>query len=152
MPTATRLPRGTKPSGPIVAERRLELTHRPGKHAIVRVRKPTKDSKTGNYKCSIEWIRPEERELFELWGIDSMQALQLAIRAAGELTRIYEEHLRWSGGQDGYLGFPKSYPEHLPKGLLQKLERMIERELAAHTRRLGLANKRRRRPSSESQA
>src|SRR3712207_9241032 len=39
--------------------------------------------------------------LFRSWGIDSMQALQLAIRAAGELTRIYEEHLRWSGGQDG---------------------------------------------------
>lgn len=135
-----------------MAERRLELAHRPGEHAVVRVRKPTKDSKTGNFRCSVEWIRPEEREQFELWGIDSMQALQLSIRAAGELTRIYEDQLRWRGGQDGYLGFPQSYPEHLPKGLLRKLERMIERELAAHTRRLELAAKRRRRPSRKSQA
>nr|WP_240486823.1 hypothetical protein [Hyalangium minutum] len=81
--------------------------------------------------------------MFELWGIDSMQALQLAIRAAGELTKIHEENLRWSGGLEGYLGFPKFYPEHLPKGLLQKLERMIERELAAHMRKLELAARRR---------
>lgn len=143
MPTNTRLPRGTKPSGPIVAKREFELAGRPTERATVCIHKPARDSKTGNYRCSVEWIHPEERELFELWGIDSMQALQLAIRAAGELTKIHEENLRWSGGQEGYFGFPKSYPEHLPKGLLQKLDRMIERELAAHTQKLELATRRR---------
>lgn len=145
MPTATRLPRGTKPSGPIVAERQFELTDRPAEHAIVRIRKPARDAKTGNYKCSVEWIRPDEQELFELWGVDSMQALQLAIRAAGELTGTSADSLHWSAGQDGYLGFPKTFPEHLPKALLRKLDRMIERELLAHTRKLEAASKRRSR-------
>jgi hypothetical protein len=136
MPTATRLPRGTRPTGPIVAERRFELADRPGLQASVRIRKPARDRRTGNYKCSVEWIRPEERELFELWGIDSMQALQLALLAAGDLVNGYQEALRWAGGEDGYLGFPGTYPEGLPKTLLRRLERMINREIGAHTRKL----------------
>jgi hypothetical protein len=126
-----------------MAERQFELTGSSGEHATVRIRKPARDAKTGNYKCSVEWIRPEEKELFELWGVDSMQALQLAIRAAGELTKTYEDSLHWSAGQDGYLGFPRTFPEHLPKALLRKLERMIERELSAQTRKLEAASKRR---------
>lgn len=107
MPTATRLPRGTRPSGPILAERRFELVKQPGLHVSIRIRKPAKDARTGNFKCSVEWIRPQERELFELWGIDSMQALQLAIMAAGDLVSGCGESLRWVGGDDGYLGFPQ---------------------------------------------
>ncbi|WP_373371202.1 DUF6968 family protein [Stigmatella ashevillensis] len=145
MPTETRLPRGTQPTGPIMAERRFELTNRPGEYVLVRVRKPIKDSGTGNYRCSVEWVRPEEQELFELWGIDSMQALQLALRAAGELSKTYEGSLRWAGDKGGYLGFPRTYPEHLPKALLRKLEKMIEREISAHTRKLEAAYKRRQR-------
>ncbi|WP_422723942.1 DUF6968 family protein [Hyalangium rubrum] len=137
----TRLPRGTEPSGPTVAERRFELPDSPGRHAVIRVRKPTRDPRTGNYRCSVEWIRPEERELFELWGIDSAQALQLALRAAGDLVNAAAEKLRWVGGEAGYLGFPKTYPEHLPKVLLQKLERLIDRELSAHTQKLAAAHK-----------
>jgi hypothetical protein len=145
MPTDTRLPRGTRPTGPIMAERRLELTAQPGQHAFIRVRKPVKDPRTGNYKCSVEWIHSGERELFELWGIDSMQALQLAIRAAGDLVNRYEKKLRWVGGEDGYLGFPGTYPEGFPRALLRKLERMIDREIAANTRQLIAKRQRRER-------
>jgi hypothetical protein len=145
MPTTTRLPRGTKPSGPIMAERRFELVGNPAKHASVRVRRPAKDPGTGNYRCSVEWIRPEEHEMFELWGIDSMQALQLAIRAAGDLVKVYEDNLSWAGSQDGYLGFPKTFPEQLPKALQRKLERMIEREISTHTRKLEAGPHRRQR-------
>ncbi|WP_224246381.1 DUF6968 family protein [Hyalangium gracile] len=128
-----------------MAERRFELVGSPAERASVRIRKPVKDRRTGNYRCSVEWIRPEERELFELWGIDSMQALQLAIGAARELSTLYENNLRWAGGQDGYLGFPKTYPEHLPKALSRKLERVIDREISAHTRKVARAHKRRQR-------
>ena len=134
MPTATRLPRGNRPSGPILAERRFALVNSPGLQASIRIRRPARDPGTGNFKCSVEWIHPGERELFELWGIDAMQALQLAILAAGDLVNGYEEALRWVGGEGGYLGFPGAYPEGLPKALLRKLERLINREIAAHTR------------------
>ncbi len=128
-----------------MADRRLEFVAQPGQHASIRVRRPVKDRRTGNYKCSVEWIHSGERELFELWGIDSMQALQLAIRAAGNLVNRYEKKLRWVGGEDGYLGFPGIYSEGLPRALLRKLERMIEREIAANTRQLIAKRKQRER-------
>jgi len=89
-----------------MAERRFELVGRPAERALVRVRRPAKDPVTGNYKCSVEWVRPEEHEMFELWGIDSMQALQMAICAAGDLVKVYKGNLRWAGSQDGYLSHP----------------------------------------------
>jgi len=136
MPTTTRLMRATRPTGPIMAERRYEIVGRPGQHALVRVRKPARDARRGDYRCSVEWVRPEEKELFECWGIDSMQALQLAIQAAATLVDGYQARLRWKGSTEGYLGFPRSYPEFLPKSLLRKLERMIDREIAANTSQL----------------
>ena len=107
------------------------------------MRAPARDARTGNYRCSVEWVHGGEKELFELWGIDSMQALQLALRAAGELVTGYKGALQWAGNEDGDLGFPKAYPEFLPKALLQKLERMIDREVAAHTRKREAELKRR---------
>jgi len=145
MPTMTRLMRGTRPTGPILAERRFETPDSPGLRSTVRVRAPARDSRTGNYRCSVEWVHSGEKELFELWGIDSMQALQLAIRAAGDLVNGYEERLRWVGSDEGHLGFPRTYPEFLPKALVRKLERMIDREIAAHTRKSEAQRKRRSR-------
>ncbi|WNG53053.1 hypothetical protein F0U60_51545 [Archangium minus] len=89
----------------------------------------------------MEWVHSGKKELFELWGIDSMQALQLALRAAGDLVNGDEEDLRWVGSDDGYLGFPRTYPEFLPNALLRKLERMIDREIAAHERKSAAARK-----------
>jgi hypothetical protein len=93
----------------------------------------------------VEWVHSGEKELFELWGIDSMQALQLALQAAGGLVKASEERLQWVGSDDGSLGFPRTYPEFLPKVLLRKLERMIDREIAAHMRKSESEHKRRQR-------
>lgn len=152
MPTVTRLMRGTRPSGPIMAERRFESAGGSGSRASIRVRAPVKDSRTGNYRCSVEWVHAGEKELFDLWGIDSMQALQLAMRAAGHLVNGDAGDLRWVGSDDGYLGFPRTYPEFLPKALLRKLERMIDREIAAHTRKSEAERKRRQRKQDQPRA
>ena len=152
MPTVTRLMRGTRPSGPIMAERRFESTGGSGQRASIRVRTPARDSRTGNYRCTVEWVHSGEKELFELWGIDSMQALQLAIRAAGDLVNGGEEALQWVGSDEGHLGFPKTYPEFLPQALLRKLERMIDREIAAHTRKSEAELKRRQRQQTRGRA
>lgn len=143
MSTVTRLMRGTRPTGPIMAERRFERSDGSGQRASIRVRAPARDSRTGNYKCSVEWVHSGKKELFELWGVDSMQALQLALRAAGDLVNQDPGGLRWVGSDEGYLGFPRTYPEFLPPALLRKLERMIDREIAAHTRKSEVARERR---------
>ena len=152
MSTVTRLMRGTRPSGPIMAERRFESADGSGQRASIRVRAPARDSQTGNYKCTVEWVHSGEKELFELWGIDSMQALQLALRAAGDLVNGGNEALRWEGSDDGYLGFPRTYPEFLPQALLRKLERMIDREIATHTRKSEAESKRRQRQQTRGRA
>lgn len=114
MPTATRLMRGTRPTGPILAERQYEIAGKPGQRALIRVRKPARGSRRGDYRCSVEWIRPEEKDLFECWGIDSMQALQQAIQAAATLVESYAGELHWKGSKEGYLGFPRTYPDSSP--------------------------------------
>ena len=136
MPTATRLMPGTRPTGPILAERRYEIAGKPGQRAVIRVRKPAREPRRGDYRCSVEWVRPGQKEIFECWGIDSMQALQQAIQAAATLVGSYAGELHWKGSKEGYLGFPRTYPDFLPKSLVRKLERMIDREIAANTRKL----------------
>jgi hypothetical protein len=96
----------------------------------------------------VEWILPTQKELFECWGIDSMQALQQAIQAAAKLVESHEGELRWRGSDEGYLGFPRTYPDFLPKPLLRRLERMIDREIAANTRQILTKRKQRERQLS----
>jgi hypothetical protein len=128
---AERLERSTTASGPIVAERFFELDGR-AKAVRVRVRKPRRDPKTGDYWCTFELSGLDEALDFKVWGVDSLQALQLAMRAAGELLREKGRGLTWCGDSD--LGFPKAYPSFLSPAAQSRLERMIDRELEREQR------------------
>lgn len=128
---ADRLERSKKASGPIVAARVFELSGRP-RAVRVRFRKPRRDSKTGNHWCTFEISGLEETMGFNVWGIDSLQALQLAMRAAGELLREQGHGLTWCGDQD--LGFPRTYPSFLSASAHSRIERLIDRELAKEER------------------
>src|SRR5688572_24665846 len=106
-PIADRLEHSVKASGPIVAERFFEYDGR-AKAVRVRIRKPRRDPKTRDHWCSFEMSGGNGARSFKVWGVDSLQALQLAIRAAGELLREEGGGLTWCGDPD--LGFPKVYP------------------------------------------
>lgn len=69
---------------------------------------------------------------FKVWGIDSLQALQLAMRAAGELLREKGHALTWCGDQE--LGFPRTLPAFLSAAASSRLERMIDREINKQAR------------------
>ncbi len=125
-----RLERSTKASGPIVAERFLELNGQ-AKAVRVRLRKPRRDPKTGNYWCTFDVSGLDDMH-FKLWGVDSLQALQLAIRAAGELLREEGPGLTWCGDSD--LGFPKVYPSFLSPMAQARIERIIDREIEKEER------------------
>ncbi|HYO72349.1 MAG TPA: hypothetical protein VEU33_40390 [Archangium sp.] len=128
---ADRLERSSRASGPIVAERFFELDGR--QRAVrVRIRKPRRDSKTGDHWCTFEVSGLSEALAFKVWGIDSLQALQLAMRAAGELLREKGHALSWCGDQD--LGFPRTLPSFLSAAASSRLERMIDRELEKRAR------------------
>ncbi|MFL5355526.1 DUF6968 family protein [Archangium sp.] len=123
---ADRLERSKKASGPIVAERMFELGGRP-RAVRVRFRKPRRDPKTGNHWCTFDVSGWEKALSFKVWGVDSLQALQLAMRAAGELLREKGHEMTWCGDQD--LGFPRTYPSFLPSSAHSRIERMIDREI-----------------------
>src|SRR5690606_13449287 len=116
----------TKASGPIVAERLFELNGE-AKAVRVRIRKPRRDPRTGNHWCTFEVSGLGGARVFKVWGVDSLQALQLAIRAAGELLREADDKLTWCG--DSALGFPKVYPSFLSPAAEARIEKMIDREI-----------------------
>jgi hypothetical protein len=128
---ADRLERSTKASGPIVAERFFESGGR-AKAVRVRIRKPRRDPKTRDHWCSFEVSGGGEARGFKVWGVDSLQALQLAIRAAGELLREEGRGLTWCGDSD--LGFPKVYPSFLSPMAQSRIERQIDREIEREQR------------------
>lgn len=128
---AGRLERSVKPSGPIVAERFFESGGR-AKAVRVRIRKPRRDSKTRNHWCSFDVSGEGEARGFKVWGVDSLQALQLAIRAAGELFREEGRGLTWCGDLD--LGFPKAYPSFLSPAAQARIERRMDREIEREQR------------------
>jgi hypothetical protein len=129
---ADRLERSSKASGPIIAERVFEHEGRP-RAVRVRFRKPRRDPKTGDYWCTFEvsGLMPEAMG-FKVWGVDSLQALQLAMRAAGEFLRERGHELTWCGDQD--LGFPRMYPSFLSPTAHSRIERMIDREVEKEAR------------------
>jgi hypothetical protein len=128
---ADRLERSSKASGPIIAERVFELDGR--QRAVrVRIRKPRRDPRTGDHWCTFEVSGMAEAMGFKVWGVDSLQVLQLAIRAAGELLREVGHELTWCGDQD--LGFPRMYPSFLSAAAQSRIERMIDREVQKEAR------------------
>lgn len=126
-PFVNRLERSDDVSGPVVAERTFEFEGRPDA-LQVRLRQPHRDSDTDNYWCTLELIGTPETTRFKLWGVDSLQALQLAMRAAGELLREMGPAVTWHGETD--LGIPRTYPSFLSAAACSRIAEFIDREVA----------------------
>ncbi len=121
-----RLERSARASGPVVAERYFDLDGR-AKAVRVRIGKPRRDPKTGNHWCTFAVSGLGRGLGFKVWGGDSLQALQLAIRAAGELLRDEGHGLSWCGDAD--LGFARTLPTFLSLPAQSRIERVVDREL-----------------------
>lgn len=128
---ADRLERSNEASGPTVAKRVFERDGQP-RVVRVRIRKPRRDPETDNFWCTFEVLGLDEQLSFKLWGVDSLQAFQLALRAAGELLRERGLGLTWCGDEE--LGFPKTYPAFLPAAAHSRIERLIDREVEKASR------------------
>ena len=80
------------------------------------------------------WRRPKY-----VFGIDSFQALHLAIQGAGVVLESAKQKLEWLG-QTEDLGLPKFLP-WLPKPQQARIEAIVEREIAKWVRRAERAHK-----------
>lgn len=80
------------------------------------------------------WRRPKY-----VFGIDSFQALHLAMQGAGVVLESAKQKLEWLG-QTEDLGMPKFLP-WLPKPQQARLEAMVEHEVTKSLRRAERAHK-----------
>jgi len=79
------------------------------------------------------WRRPKY-----VFGIDGLQALSLAMQGAGIALESAKVELQWLG-QSEELGMPKFLP-WLPKANLDRLEALVEREVARFVMRRARAH------------
>ena len=64
-----------------------------------------------------------------VFGVDALQALHLAMQFATVAVETSGHELEWLG-EAGDLGLPKFLPNYLPKPQQDRLERLVDRELA----------------------
>lgn len=83
------------------------------------------------------WRRPKY-----VFGIDGLQALHLAMQCAGAVLESTNRKLEWLGQADD-LGMPKFLP-WLPKPDLDRLQEVIEREVAKSLRGIKRAHEAKR--------
>lgn len=88
------------------------------------------------------WRRPKY-----VFGIDSFQALHLAMQGAGLVLESTGQQLEWLG-QTEHLGMPRFLP-WLPKPQQARIEAMVERELTKWVRRAERSHKARQANASK---
>jgi len=88
------------------------------------------------------WRRPKY-----VFGIDSFQALYLAVQGAGVVLESARQKLEWLG-QTEDLGMPRFLP-WLPKAQQERLDAIIEREVTRWVRRAERAHKAKRSRASK---
>ncbi len=95
--------------GEVVATRKLSLVGEPGREILVKIGKPHL-SEHNDYLCPIQVTGIGEERVYSIYGVDSVQALELAMRSLGsELQRLNTQHqgrIRWDDAPTGWFGFP----------------------------------------------
>lgn len=126
--------------GTIIAERTLTLA---GSKVRVHVRlgRPKKDRIGGDHTCPFIIEGLGESTVQQASGVDSMQALQLAMQAIRKALLPHSKRLRWVGGQAGDVGFPMAIPEIFGAKFSQQLEGMVLRETDRFGRSLERASR-----------
>lgn len=125
-----------------IAVRQYDIDGEPDRKIVLTIGKPRRDPRPGgDWMCSvlIEGIPKERRR--RIYGIDAVQALQLAmVYARGELDGS-GLRLRWLDGEPGDVGLPLPvtgcHGFQFQRALEQSMEREVERmnEIAAAKRR-----------------
>jgi hypothetical protein len=79
------------------------------------------------------------------FGVDSVQALTLALDAVRGALEGAGVRCHWVGGERGDTGFPRYVPTFFGLVLARRINRLIDRELARHGKKLEIEARRRKR-------
>jgi len=95
--------------GEVIATRQLCLVDDPSREILVKIGKPQL-SEHNDYVCPIQVTGIGEERVYGIYGVDSVQALELGMRALGsELQRLNTQHqgrIGWGDAPKGWFGFP----------------------------------------------
>lgn len=114
-----------------IAERRLAVVGEPDRELVIIVGKPRLDpDPTGDWRCPylVEGLHTRRRFAH---GIDSLQALQMAIEAAKAAINEAGLVCTYCGSEPGDIGIPRTVPTFRGEGsdFAPKVERYMDREL-----------------------
>lgn len=125
----------TKPQRDWIAERTL-IEGAGVRRVIVRLERPRQISKQ-EWICSVEIVRGKAKWALDVHGADSVQSLALAMKAARIRLDSLKSTFTWEFAEAGDTGFPIYLPDGFGRDFEQRLEAMIEAEVAQLTSRAG---------------
>jgi hypothetical protein len=126
--------------GEVIAERKLLVGDGGTGTVVVSLGRP-RPSGDLEWECPFR-IKGPELEIFEFGrGIDSMQALVTALEGIRYHLDQTGLTLTWKDGIPDHTGFQRGIPVSLGATLAKRLERLVDREMARHVRKLETRHK-----------
>jgi len=119
--------------GQIVAERVLTVEFKRRKSVIVRIGMPRKAT-SQDWMCPFQISGIEGSRVYPAYGVDAVQALQLAFEAVRLQLMRYRVRATWVGGEKGDPGFPQMVPIGFGRAFAIQIGRLIAREEKAYVR------------------
>jgi hypothetical protein len=117
-----------------IAERRFAVVGEPEREIVITIGKPRPESDPSVWMCSylVEGIPKARRRIAR--GVDSLQALQMAIEGARYTLSASGLVCIWHDSEPGEIGLPRSVPSFEGSDFAEKIERYIDRELKKFAR------------------
>lgn len=126
--------------GPVIAIRRLRVRGS-RRTVLVRLGKPRRAGRDWRVPFQIRGVG--STELLDGYGVDAMQAVINALEGIRVTLAKRGQHLTWAGGRSGDTGFPRVVPDIGSPQLRQRIEQLIDREVARFVRALEQKHRRR---------
>lgn len=110
-----------------IAETRLHVVDQPEMTVVVRIGRPVQDPVPAlEWVCELEVQGINDSEVKRVHGVDSLQALTMAIDHARKLLDDSGLALSWESGEPGNVGIPRMVPGYLPRPFVIAAERCID--------------------------
>ncbi|MGK3985562.1 hypothetical protein WME99_21125 [Sorangium sp. So ce136] len=111
-----------------IAERRLSVVGEPGRMVTVTIGKPMRKP-SGDWACPVDIQGLEAAVRDSAYGVDAVQALQLAFEGARQTLKKSGLPVTWCDGEAGETGFPMAVPYIFGRAFEDRMERLIEDEI-----------------------
>ncbi|WP_437985657.1 DUF6968 family protein [Sorangium sp. So ce117] len=111
-----------------IAERRLSVVGEPGRVVTVTIGKPVQKA-SGDWACPVDIQGFGEAVRDSAYGVDAVQALQLAFETARHSLKNSGLPVTWCDGEPGETGFSVAVPYIFGRTFEDRMERLIEEEI-----------------------